>query len=94
MSRVLDVKTRAVRTLPRAIGAISPDGKLAVCEDFIRILNYRQSVGYAGISDPYKDDPDSAEIGVWRMDMDTGESLQLVSLEELVNIPYPEQTPE
>ncbi len=94
VSRVLDVETGALRTLPRAVGNISFDGKLAVCEDFSRIWNYRQSYGYAGIPDPYKDDPAPAEIGVWRMDMDTGESRQLVSLEELVNIPYPEQTPE
>ena len=92
--RVLNVQTRAMRTLPRAIGNISPDGKLAVCEDFSRVWNYRQSYGYAGIPDPYKDDPAPSEIGVWRMDMDTGETRQLVSLEELVKIPYPDQTPE
>ena len=94
VSRVLDVRTRAVRTLPRAIGNISPDGKLAVCEDFSRIWNFRQSYGYAGIPDPYKDQTAPAEIGVWRMDMNTGETRQLVSLAELVKIPYPDQTPE
>jgi len=91
--RVLDVKTRKLRTLPRAIGSISPDGKTAVCEDFSRISNFRPGYAYAGIPDKFADQPAPAEIGVWRMDMDTGESRQLVSVADLVKIPYPKQSP-
>lgn len=91
--RVLDVKTRKVRTLPRAIGSISPDGKLAVCEDFSRVWNFRAGYGYAGIADPYADQPAPAEVGVWRMNLDTGETRQLVSVADLVRIPYPGQRP-
>ena len=92
--RVLDVKTRAMRTLPRAIGTISPDGKLAVCEDFSRIWNFRPGYGYPGIPDRYVEQPAPTEIGVWRMDMDTGEARQLVSIADLVKIPYPGQAPD
>jgi len=91
--RVLDVKTRKVRTLPRAIGSISPDGKLAVCEDFSRIWNFRAGYAYAGIPDPYAKEPAPAEIGVWRMDMDTGKTRLLVSVADLAKIPYPGQMP-
>jgi hypothetical protein len=94
VSRVLDLKTRAFRKLPRALGNISPDGRLAVCEDFSRIWNFRAGYGYAGIPDRYVEDLAPAEIGVWRMDMETGEDRQLVSLAELVRIPYPDQTPD
>jgi rhamnogalacturonyl hydrolase YesR len=91
--RVLDVKTRQVRTLPRAIASIRPDGKLAVCEDFSRIWNFRPGYAYAGIPDKFADQPAPAEIGVWRMDLDTGESQLIVSVADLAKIPYPKQSP-
>jgi hypothetical protein len=91
--RVLDVKTRTLRTLPMAVGHISPDGKLAACEDFSRVWNFRAGYGYAGVPDKYADQPAPAEIGVWRMDMETGETRMLVSLADLVKIPYPKQSP-
>ncbi|MCX7005820.1 MAG: hypothetical protein NTY53_00945, partial [Kiritimatiellaeota bacterium] len=91
VSRVLDVKTRKLRTLPRAVGHISPDGKLAVCEDFSRVWNFRSGYGYAGIPDPYAAQPAPVESGVWRMDMETGATKLLVSLADLVQIPYPNQ---
>jgi hypothetical protein len=89
--RVLDIKTRNLRTLPHAIGHLSPDGKSAIGEDFSRIWNFRPGYGYAGIPDRFADQPAPAEIGVWRMDMDTGESRLLVSVADLVKIPYPGQ---
>lgn len=91
--RVLDVKTRTLRTLPRAIDTISPDGKTALCEDFSRTWNFRAGYGYAGVPDPYADDPAPTAIGVWRMDMDSGESTLLVSLADFVKIPYPGRKP-
>ncbi len=91
--RVLDVRTRHMRTLPRAIGSIRPDGQLAVCEDFSRIWSFRPGYAYAGIPDKYADQPAPAEIGVWRMDLNTGESRLIVSVADLARIPYPQQTP-
>jgi hypothetical protein len=92
--RVLDVKTHAMRTLPRAVEHISPDGKLAACGDFSRIWNIRAGYGYAGIPDAYKDQQAPAEIGVWRMDMETGQSKLLVSVADLFKIPYDNPQPE
>lgn len=93
VGRVLDVKTRQLRTLPMAIGHISPNGKLAACEDFRRIWDFRAGYGYAGLPDPYADQSAPAEIGVWRMDMETGQTRMLVSVADLVKIPYPQQRP-
>lgn len=91
--RVLDVRTRAVRTLPRAVGHLSPDGKTAVCEDFSRAWDFRPGYGYAGVPDPYASQTAPAEAGVWRMDMETGETRMLISLADLAKVPYAEQTP-
>jgi hypothetical protein len=92
--RVLDVHTRAARTLPRAIGHLAPDGRSAVCEDFSRAWDFRPGYGYAGVPDPYANQTAPAEVGVWRMDMATGETRLLVSLADLVKIPYAKQAPE
>lgn len=92
VSRVLDIETGATRTLPRALGTISPDGKLALCEDFSRIWDFRPGYGYPGIPDRYANKAAPAECGIWRMDMDTGEARQLVSIGDLVQIPFPGQT--
>ena len=91
--RILDFKTHKLRTLPRAIGAISPCGRFALCEDFSRIWNFRPGYAYAGIPDRYAEQPAPSEIGVWRMDMDTGEVRQICSLADLAGIPYPGQAP-
>ena len=53
--RILDVKTRKLRTLPMAIEHISTDGKQAVCADFRRIQYIRAGYGYAGLPDPNRE---------------------------------------
>lgn len=91
--RVYNVKTKIIRTLPRAIGTISPDGKYALCEDFSRIWDFRPGYGYAGIPDSFASQVAPKEIGVWRMNIDTGETIQLISLAEIIEIPYVGQNP-
>lgn len=91
--RVLDVKTRKMRTLPMAIEHISPDGKVAACGDFSRIWNIRAGYGYSGIPDKYASQAAPAELGVWRMDMETGETRMLVSVADVVKIPYDNPQP-
>jgi hypothetical protein len=83
VARVLDVETRSVRTLPRAVEHISPDGRYAACSDFRRIAGIRPGYGYAGPADPHAGEPAPAAIGVWRMDMDTGETVMLASVAEV-----------
>lgn len=91
--RVLNVRTRKLRTLPRAVGHLSPDGRVAVCEDFSRARDFRPGYGYAGVPDAYAGRNAPPEIGVWRMDMETGDTRLIVSLDDLVKVPYPGQTP-
>lgn len=91
--RVLDIETRRVRTLPMAAGTISSCGRFALCEDYSRIWEFRPGYAYAGIPDSHARQSAPAETGVWRMDMDTGDVEQIVSLATLVEIQYPGQTP-
>jgi len=91
--RILDVKTRRMRTLPMPIESVSPDGKTAVCADFSRIFNIRAGYGYAGIPDKYADVLAPSEIGVWRMDLETGKTAMLVSIADLAKMPYENPNP-
>lgn len=90
--RVLDVKTRKLRTLPMAISAVSPDGKMAVCDDFRRVQHTRPGYGYAGVDDPNLKVLAPEDSGIYRMDLDTGETKFLISIAAIAKIPYAEAT--
>ncbi|MEZ6088625.1 MAG: hypothetical protein R3C05_11475 [Pirellulaceae bacterium] len=86
--RVLDVKTGQMRTLPRPIYALSPDGTFAVTADFSRIQRMRPGYGYVGLQDPLRTQRAPEESGVWRMDMRTGESKLIFSLADAARIDH------
>ena len=92
--RVMDVKTREIRTLPLAIDQVHPDGKLATCQNFARAGALRRVVGYA-VHDPaqYRQVAQPDDDGIWTMDLDTGEHQLVVSVARVAQIPYPEQKP-
>ena len=87
-SRVLNVKTGKERILPKAIYALAPNGEFAVGTEFNRIQNLRPGYGYVGIADPYEKVKAPADIGIYRMDLKTGQHTMLVSLAEMAAIPH------
>ncbi len=72
VSRILNVKTGKQRTLPKAIYALSPDGKWAIGTEFFRIQNLRPGYGYPGVADPYASVKAPKEIGLYTMNLQTG----------------------
>lgn len=88
VSHILDVFTRQKRTVPKAIYALSPDGRWAVGTEFSRIQDLRPGYGYAGFRDPYYDVKAPTEIGLYRMDLQTGTSKLLMSLAEAAAIEH------
>ena len=83
---------RIIITLPRPIYHISPDGKTALTQDFQRMA--WPACYYVGIPDPWEGQNTPAETGVWTMDMDTGESQLVLSLEKIASVLYPDGWPE
>ena len=88
LSRIKNVETGETRTLPRAVYALSPDGKWAVTADFARIQALRPGYGYQGIADPHRTKKAPAESGIWRMNLETGESDLVFSLAEAAATPF------
>lgn len=89
VSRVLDVKTGEKRTLPLPVYSLSPDGKWAVTPDFARIDYCRSGYGYPGVPDPCKDDRAPDRSGIWRMNLETGETQLIFSIAQAVAVKHP-----
>ena len=88
VSRVMDVRTRRMRTLPRPIYTLSNDGQWAITADFSRIQRMRPGYGYVGLIDPCSRDRAPESSGVWKMNMDTGKSELIFSLADAAGIPH------
>jgi len=86
--RILDVASRTVRTLPRPIYTVSPDGTWGLSIDFARLNNLRPGYGYAGVSDTNIDVKAPDDVGLWRVDLRTGEATLIVSIAQVAAIPH------
>ena len=85
---ILNIKTGEKRTIPRAIYTISPDGTWAMAPDFERIQDMRPGYGYAGIADPNARDLRPEGAGIYKINMDTGESELVISINQIAEIPF------
>lgn len=88
VARLLDVKTRKLRTLPHPIYTLSPDGKTAIAPDFRRLNDCRPGYGYAGLPDPNRDVGIPEDAGIWRMDLATGKQELLFSFADAAKVPF------
>ncbi|MFN4146951.1 MAG: hypothetical protein ACK4GN_14090 [Runella sp.] len=92
VSRIVNIKTGKKRTLPKPIYALSPDGKWGIGTEFNRIQNLRPGYGYAGIEDPYLDIKAPKEIGLYKIDLKTGQNHLLFSIHDIASIPLESST--
>ncbi len=88
VSHVVDAFTGKRTTLGRAIYSLSPKGKYAVTTDFRRINDLRPGYGYSGLADPYASEKAPQKTGIERVELETGEVKMLVSLADIVDVPY------
>lgn len=88
VSHILNIRTGQKRTLPKAVYALSPDGKWAIGTEFSRIQNLRPGYGYAGVEDPYASIKAPDRIGLYKMDLKTGENRMLFSIAQMAAIPH------
>jgi hypothetical protein len=86
---VLNVATAARRTLPRPIYTVSGDGATALGLDFTRLGRLRPGYGYVGAAEiePERLAPEGA--GIYRMDLERGDSAMIISIAQLASIPNP-----
>ena len=88
---ILDVHTGESRLLSRPIYALSADGKQAVTLNFARVARTRPGYGYVGLPDAHEAEPAPEQDGIHWIDMATGESRLIVSLQQVSRIePIPD----
>ncbi|MEM1134501.1 MAG: hypothetical protein AAGI07_01590 [Bacteroidota bacterium] len=83
MSMIYNIKTKKTRTLPRPFYTLSPDGSFALSVNFARLQDMRPGYGYSvpeGVGDIAKA---PADDGIFKMDLKTGDSQLIISLEQL-----------
>ncbi len=88
--RIYSLQDQSVRTIPRPIYTIASDGKTGLSVDFRRIDNLRPGYGYDGLADPHVDRRAPEDSGIWRVDLETGDSELILSLAEVAEIPWPD----
>ncbi len=80
---VMDINTGKKRFLDRAVANVSLDGKYAVCVNMSRMYDFRPGYGYAEPGDHFYHQKHSSEDGVFLMDMQTGKSKLVLSMQEI-----------
>src|SRR5262245_42881020 len=83
VAHILDVTTGERRTVPRAIYAVSPNGRQAVSTDFRRLADTRPGYGYNGIPDPAADHPAPEDSGIFLIDLERGTDRLVFSFAEI-----------
>lgn len=82
-SVVLDVHSGKRRMLPQAVAAVSHSGETALGLNFARLAVTRPGYGYAGLPDPFADEPFPEKDGIWLLRLETGERRLLVSTAQI-----------
>lgn len=86
VARIVDTQGRAVRLLSRPVGALSPDGTVALTYSFVRLRNVAPAYGYANGSSPEEDRGVPREDGLFIMDMESGEWDRLFTLDTIATM--------
>lgn len=86
---VVNIASGKKRTIPAAIYTLSPDGKWAITCDFRRLNDVRPGYGYAGVPDPNANKAIPDDVGIWRVDLQTGRKTLLISIADAARVPYP-----
>ncbi len=88
VSIIRDIHSGETRTLPRPIYAVSPDGTQAVSINFSRVGRTRPGYGYYALPDPTEGQMHPPDDGIWWMDLETGETELIVTLDQITTIAY------
>jgi hypothetical protein len=86
-----NVFSGAERVIGRALSAVSPDGRRGLSLNFARLHQTRPGYGYPGPGDdPRLDDPHPQDDGLWSVNLASGESRLIVSLDDLFRLNPPD----
>jgi hypothetical protein len=85
---IMDIRNRERRTLPFPFFTVHPDGRTALGLDFERLEYMRPGYGYAGVPDRNQDVLAPEDMGIYSLDLETGNRRLIISLADLAKIPH------
>lgn len=85
VSVIMDLSTGMRKVFSMPIYTVSADGKSALCIDHERHHFCRRGYSYDGVVNKEKDKKVVPGDGVWRLDLTTGEVMQVVALKDLLS---------
>jgi hypothetical protein len=86
VAAVSDTKGRTLNVYDQPIYALAPDGRYAYSVNFARLYTHRPGYGYAGLADPWADDPHPSADGIHRLDLASGRCELILSLDKLAHL--------
>ena len=86
VSYVYDFGTDTKYKLPNPVYGIAPNGKFTIFPDFARLNDTRPGYGYCGLPDKNQSVLAPNNAGLWKMDLQTGETKLLFSFEDIAKI--------
>ena len=78
-----DINTGKKKYADRSIANVSKDGKYGLSINMSRLYDFRPGYGYATIPDPFYNENHSANDGIFLVDMETGKSKMIISMQDI-----------
>ncbi len=85
VSVIHNIRTSEQQVHCRPVAAVSPDGKYALSLNFSRLADMRPGYGYAGIADPWVDDPTPQEDGIHLINLADWECQMVLSVSQIAD---------
>jgi len=86
VSVIMDIETRKKTVLPMAVYTVRSDGKYALCIDNERHYWFRGGYSYQGIENRCKKELLDKKDGIWLLDIERKEVMQIINIGDLLNI--------
>ena len=89
-SRIYNIATGEMKTIPFPVYGISPDGKFSITLQFERCA-WCRAYHYESIRNPKWNMPIPEEDGIFRVDLETGAVKRIIAIKDVVNLLKPEE---
>ena len=89
VSHIVNVKTGRKRTISSPVYTLAASGRWGIVCDFRRLNDVRPGYGYAGVPDPNRGKLIPEDVGIWKVDLESGKRELLISVADAAAIPYP-----
>ena len=78
-----NILTGKKRYADRPVANVSRDGRYGLSINMSRLYDFRPGYGYATVRDPFYDENHSKDDGIFLIDMETGKSKMIISMQDI-----------